>query len=80
MAERTRYDSLKLLVIWDTHHRKGLSTPRLTIGEYCAIVTLDNWLDEVERCLFVDVVLSRIDAENAIVRKIFVAICLSRVY
>jgi hypothetical protein len=46
LAESSWNDSLQLLIVGNTHHRMGLSTPSLTVSEYRAIISIENTVDQ----------------------------------
>ena len=71
LAESSWNDSLQLLIVGNTHHRMGLSTPSLTVSEYRAIISIENTVDQWKSALFVNEILRGLSSEDSVVGKDF---------
>jgi hypothetical protein len=64
LTQSSRDDSLHLLIVGNTHHCVGLSSPSLTVSEYRAIMSIENTVDGWKSALFENEVLRGIKLQR----------------
>lgn len=71
LTKSTWNNALGFLAVIATHHRVSFTTTRLPIGENCAIVTIEDTIDEGEGRLLVDEALGTIISKDIVVGETF---------